>query len=182
MSYETQRMRSLGFELNSTCAVCVESVLFDTPLGLLRMLLTNSYFRAIIFGIVSLGMIVPAWATQPCKCSEKSEGCCATYAPATPDCCAERPCCAARGEQNLATDCSVPSVGCPCCTAAAPPTNTAPGKTLVTQSDQSSVAIFADVPGVVPPIGSFDYLSRSLDSPTGHPVLRLHALYRVWLN
>lgn len=146
------------------------------------MLLANSYFRAIVFGFVSLGMIVPAWATQPCRCGEK-DGCCATHEVVTSSCCAEKPCCVAQVNQHqVEVVCVAESVGCPCCTEAAPPTNTAPQQSSVAQSDHQPIAIAADLPALIPPVASVDYLARNLTSPPGHPGLRLHALYRVWLN
>jgi hypothetical protein len=145
------------------------------------MLLINSTYRAIVFGLISLGMVVPAWATQPCKCGEK-DGCCATHDTAKSSCCAQKPCCAARLDEHNVSTCSAQSVGCPCCTEAAPPARTVPQQATVSQVDQQSVAVVANMPGVIPPIASVDYLTRSLGSPPGHPVLRLHALYRVWLN
>lgn len=146
------------------------------------MLLSNSYFRAIVFGLASLGMVVPAWATQPCKCGEK-DGCCTAHEVVKSSCCAEKPCCTARlNQQHAETTCVAESVGCPCCTEAAPPANTALQQSSATQPEQQPVAVVADLPALIPPVASVDYLVRNLGSLPGHPVLRLHALYRVWLN
>jgi hypothetical protein len=146
------------------------------------MLLANSYFRAVIFSLVSLGMVVPGWATQPCKCSEK-DGCCTAHEVISSSCCAERPCCAARSDPHrVETACVAESVGCPCCSEAAPPTNTAQQQPTFSQDEQQPAGIAANQPARIPPVEAIDYLTRSLGSPPGHPDLRLHALYRVWLN
>jgi hypothetical protein len=40
----------------------------------------------------------------------------------------------------------------------------------------------AELPPTIPPVTSTAYLARGFENPPGHPALRLHALYRVWLN
>lgn len=150
------------------------------------MLLANSHFRAIVFGLVSLGMIVPAWATQPCKCGKK-DGCCVAHAAIKHDaaessCCAKKPCCAATiGHDRVETTCVADSVGCPCCTKAAPPINSVSQQPSVVTDDHQPFAIVTDLPALIPPVIAIDYLMRDLGRPPNHSALRLHALYRVWL-
>ncbi len=145
------------------------------------MFLANFYFRALLLSLVSVGLVVPAWATQPCRCSEK--GCCSQDSDKKSSCCSKKPCCAAQSDhQQILSACgSFQSVGCPCCADAPAPTTTAPKQNESTQQDHASV-VFAPAPAVLPPDLSTAYLVRELGSPPGHPSLRLHALYRVWLN
>ncbi len=152
------------------------------------MFFTRFYFRALLLSLVSVGLVVPTWATQPCECGDKG-GCCSKKAITSASCCQQKPCCAAKsaGSQSAQlqvgrTCAGMCSAGCPCCTEAAAPTIPFPQQSQVPHQDQSTFAILAELPPAIPPVGSTAYMARAFESPPGHPSLSLHALYRVWLN
>lgn len=142
------------------------------------MLFANSTLRALLLSFVSVGLIVPAWATQPCKC-QADGGCCQRSA-SKKSCCSEKPCCA-RHAATAAIETSTCTVACPCCTEAAAPTTPAQQQSETTQQDQPAVAHVV-LPAIVALPDVATYLTLEHNSPPGHPALRLHALYRVWLN
>lgn len=139
----------------------------------------NRTLRAVILTLASVGLIVPAWAAQPCRCSE-DHGCCSRKNPATASCCKELPCCTADIARPTCDDSH--SVGCPCCTTASEPITPVQQQQTETSQHHPSPIIAAFVPAIVPPLVATSYVDREFESPPGHPALRLHALYRVWLN
>ena len=139
----------------------------------------NRTLRAVILTLASVGLIVPAWAAQPCRCGE-DHGCCSRKNPDTASCREELPCCTADVARPTCDE--VHSVGCPCCTTAPEPTSPAQQQQPeITQQHQSPFSL-AFVPAIAPPLVATSYVDREFESPPGHPALRLHALYRVWLN
>jgi hypothetical protein len=138
-----------------------------------------SQLQSLIFALASVGLLVPAWATQPCKCGQ-SDGCCSKQ---VATCCSEKPCCAARAEQTSAqSTCeTLRTTGCPCCTNAPAPTTPVQKQSEVVHQSPTDLVI-APATAILPPVIAFSYLARADESPTAHPPLRLHALYRVWLN
>lgn|GEM_PF-1793301 len=146
------------------------------------MFFANSYLRSLLLSLVSVGLIVPAWATQPCQCSAKV-GCCSQQSATGGSCCNQKPCCAAKSThpqkgQTCGGGCSV---GCPCCTEAAAPTTPAPQPSETNHQDHTAIAHVV-LPSIVALPDATNYLALEHNSPPGHPALRLHALYRVWLN
>jgi hypothetical protein len=149
------------------------------------MFLAIRHLQALVFALASVGMLVPAWATQPCKCGE-GDGCCSKR---VATCCSEKPCCAARAEKSvtpskcetLPTCESLQLPGCPCCTKAPAPTTPAQKQSEVVHQSPTDVVI-APATAIIPPVIASSYLASVDLAPTAHPPLRLHALYRVWLN
>jgi hypothetical protein len=139
----------------------------------------SRYLRTLVFALASVGMQVSAWATQPCKCG-KSEGCCSNR---TATCCSAKPCCAANAEKSsIPSTCeTLQSPGCPCCTQAPAPTIPVQKQSEVVHQSPTDLVI-APAAAIIPPVIASSYLDRADESPTAHPPLRLHALYRVWLN
>ena len=139
----------------------------------------SHYLRVCLLSLVSVGMIVPAWATQPCQCQANGD-CCERHSSAR-SCCDKKPCCA---QHSIAQVAEAPTceIGCPCCTEASAPTTSAPRQSESTQQEQPAPATIAELPPTIPPVASTAYLTRGFESPPGHPALPLHALYRVWLN
>ena len=139
----------------------------------------NRTLRAVILTLASVGLIVPAWAGQSCKCGVTG-GCCSQKPSDNTSCCQQKPCCASHATQQTCEPAR--TVGCPCCTTASEPTTPASQQqTEITQQHPSPIAL-AFVPAIVPPLVATNYVDREFESPPGHPALRLHALYRVWLN
>jgi hypothetical protein len=137
------------------------------------------YLRTLVFALPSVGLLVPAWATQPCKCSE-ADGCCSKC---VATCCSEKSCCTSRTEESAtpSTCETLRSPGCPCCTQSPAPTTPAQKQSeVVHQSPTDLVA--ASATSIIPPVIASSYLASVDLSPTAYPPLRLHALYRVWLN
>jgi hypothetical protein len=139
----------------------------------------SRYLRTLSFALASVGLLVPAWATQLCKCGE-ADSCCSKSAAS---CCSEKPCCVARAEQaSTQSTCeTLRTSGCPCCTQAPAPTTPVQKQSEVVHQSPTDLVI-ASAPVIIPPVIASSYLVRVDESPTAHPPLRLHALYRVWLN
>jgi hypothetical protein len=143
------------------------------------MYLASRYLRTLVFALASVGLLVPAWATQPCQCGE-ADGCCSKQ---ITSCCSEKPCCAARAEESAtpSTCESLHTVGCPCCTKAPAPTTPVQKQSDVVHQSPTDLVI-APTAAIIPPVIASSYLVSVDLGPTAHPRLRLHALYRVWLN
>jgi hypothetical protein len=137
------------------------------------------HLRTLIFAFASVGMLVPAWATQPCKCGE-ADGCCSKQ---VATCCSEKPCCASQADESAAppTCETLQSPGCPCCAKAPAPTTPVQNQSQVVHQSPTDLAV-APVIATIPPVIASSYLASVDLGPTAHPPLRLHALYRVWLN
>lgn len=139
----------------------------------------SRHLRTLVFALATVGLLVPAWATQPCHCGE-ADGCCSKR---VATCCSEKPCCASHARQDSSqTSCATLNLpGCPCCTKAPAPTTPAQNQSDVVHQSPTDLVI-ASVPAIIPPVIASTYLASVDLGPTAHPPLRLHALYSVWLN
>lgn len=157
--------------------------LVQSPTRGFSVFVVNLYLRTLIFGLVSAGMLIPAWAVQPCDC-HKSHGDCCSESAKPLACChpksnvGEKTCCS-REALPTSEEANSCEVGCPCCTDSPEPTIAVTPSVRQIDHDQPVFALVR-TPAVGPALtlASFPFVENG--SPSGHLSLRLHALYRVW--